>query len=99
MEIEGVVLSPRASADLVEIADHIASESGERQADMVVSRISRTLRSLAYMPAAGRLRPDLRGSPRSFAVRPWIVLYRPQQAGGIIVIRIIDGRRDLPRVV
>jgi plasmid stabilization system protein ParE len=50
------------------------------------------------MPRIGRARDDLDGKPRTFAVWPWVIVYEPLRRGrGIIVWRIIDGRRDLPR--
>jgi len=50
------------------------------------------------MPRIGRVRRDLDGAPRTFSVWPWLIVYEPSSSA-IVVWRIIDGRRDLPRHV
>ena len=55
---------------------------------------------LAFMPNAGRVRPDLLGSPHTFLVQSWRLFYRPRtQLDGIVVIRIIDTRRDMDSIL
>ncbi len=93
------VLSADASDDLLSIAIFIAAESGLMRARGVVDRISRTLGAIAYTPNAGRPQHDLDGEPLLFPISPWLILYEPEPGlGGIYVLRILDGRRDLPRL-
>ena len=95
-----IVYSLDAERDLTELFDYIAQDSGVQRAELVLRRIERMLDTLAEWPFIGRVRPDLDGEPRSFSVWPWIVIYEPQPSGrGIYVWRVLDGRRDLPRVV
>jgi plasmid stabilization system protein ParE len=45
------------------------------------------------MPRIGRVRHDLDGEPRTFAIWPWAIAYKPLPAiRGIAVWRIVDGR-------
>ena len=95
-----LVLSLEAERDLDELFDWIARDSSVERADAVISRIGETLDLLTDMPLIGRVRRDLDGDPRSFAVWPWVIIYEPLAAQlGIAVWRVIDGRRDVPRHV
>ena len=92
----GFVLSREAEADLASIADFVAAESGELRATVVITRINAAFRSLAFMPGIGRQQRDIDGAPYRFAVFPWIILYEPApDLGGIHILRVYDGRRDL----
>ena len=95
-----IVTALDAERDLVELFDYIAGESGLDRAEAVLRRIDETLKMLARMPRVGRVRTDLDGSPRVFAVWPWLVIYEPRPAApGILVWRVVDGRRDIPSLV
>ncbi len=95
-----IVLSLDAERDLDTSFDWIATDSGVDRADAILRRIDETLELIAAMPRVGRVRHDLDGEPRTFAVWPWVIVYEPRPTGpGIVVWRIIDGRRDLPHHV
>lgn len=49
---------------------------------------------LAEHPKAGVARDDLATGLRSFPVYPYILFYRPI-TGGIEVVRVLDGRRNI----
>ena len=92
-----IVLSQDAERDLDALFDWIASDSGVDRAEAVLRRIDETLTLVAGMPRIGRVRRDLDGEPRTFAVWPWVIVYEPLTTGvGIVVWRVVDGRRDLP---
>jgi toxin ParE1/3/4 len=93
-----IVLSLDAERDLDELFDCIARDNGVGRAEAILGRIDEALQRIAATPRIGRIRRDLDGGPRTFAVSPWVVVYEPLSAGqGIVVWRVIDGRRDLPR--
>jgi plasmid stabilization system protein ParE len=93
------VLSPEALDDLAAIAEYIASRSGTDRASRVVDRISRAISAISFAPNAGRGCPNLDGEPLLFPVRPWLILYEPKpDLAGIYVLRVFDGRRDLPEI-
>ena len=52
-------------------------------------------RKLAQTPGIGRSRKDLRPDLFSFPVGKHVLFYRPQP-GGIVLVRVIHGARDLP---
>jgi plasmid stabilization system protein ParE len=80
--------------------DYIAAESSNERAESVLHRIERTPINLSEWPRIGRLRSDLDGSPRAFTTWPWLIVYEPKPSGGgIFVWRIVDGRRDLSRLI
>jgi toxin ParE1/3/4 len=93
-----VILSLQAARDLDLLFDWIAYESGVARAEDVLQRIDDAIQRVATMPGIGRLRPELDGSPRTFPVSRWLIVYEPQKTNqGIVVWRVIDGARDLPR--
>ena len=95
-----VILSRDAEQDLAELFERVATENGLDRAELILRRIESTLAGLAEWPRIGRLRSDLDGSPRVFAIWPWLVIYEPCEDGtGMVVWRVLDGRRDLPAIV
>jgi plasmid stabilization system protein ParE len=94
-----VVFSLDAESDLA-LFDWIARDSGLDRAEAVLRRIDETVELIATIPGIGRVRQDLDGGPRTFAVWPRVIVYEPLPAGpGIAVWRVIDGRRDLGETV
>lgn len=83
-----------AHLDLVEIALRIA-EDNPIAADRWIEQIEARCQALAQMPELGRKRPELAPELRSLAFGNFVIFYRPS-ADGIEVIRVLDGRRDLP---
>ena len=95
-----IVRTLDADRDLDSLFDWIARDSGLVRAEAVIRRIDDTISHIAAMPGVGRVRKDLDGAPRVFSVWPWLVIYEPLPGGaGIVVWRVLDGRRDLPNTV
>jgi len=95
-----IVRTLDADRDLDSLFDWIARDSGLDRAEAVIRRIDDTISHLAAMPGIGRVRRDLDGGPRAFSVWPWLVIYEPlPRREGIIVWRVVDGRRDLPGIM
>jgi plasmid stabilization system protein ParE len=93
-----IVLTLDAERDLDLLFDWIAQDSSVERAEAILRRIEEALDLVAGMPRIGRVRHDLDGEPRTFAVWPWLIVYEPlPTAQGVVVWRIIDGRRDVPR--
>jgi toxin ParE1/3/4 len=91
-----IVISRQAERDLDDLFDYIARDASVDRAEAILRRIGDTLANLAFTPMIGRVRPDLVGEPRSFAVWPWLILYEPlPERSGVLVLRVVDGRRDL----
>lgn len=94
-----ILVSPEAHADLLALERYIAERDGEPRAELILSRIEETIRTLAFMPGLGRPRPYLIRGARAFPQPPWLIVYSPlPDLDGIMVIRVVDGRRDLPGV-
>jgi toxin ParE1/3/4 len=84
---------PLAELDLLDIWDYIADDSPDR-ADDFLDRIESKLLTLAQNSGLGRKRPDLLPDLRSFCIGNYVVFYQ-QIEGGIDVIRVIHGSRDI----
>ena len=95
-----IVWSPAARQDLLDIYVLIGSEQ-PRAADRYFDRILASVTRLSEHPRIGKRRPDIRAETRMLVERPYIVLYRTEpdsddgEIAHVIVIRVVDGRRDL----
>ena len=88
-------LSPRAQADIDEIAYYVAVESGSLEtADRFLESIYSRFLMLGEYPQAGRRRDDLRPGVRSFPSGQYIVLYRVE-GNDVLIQRVVRGSRDL----
>jgi plasmid stabilization system protein ParE len=95
-----VVFSREARADLLQIEAYLAHNAGEQRAELALARIRSTITLLSYNPAIGAPRSYTKKGEFAFPVRPWIIIFRPlPDLDGIYVLRVVDGRRDLPRVI
>jgi toxin ParE1/3/4 len=94
-----VAYSLAAERDLTQLFAWIAADSGPQRANAILTRIEGAISTVAAFPRLGRLRHELESGIRSFAVYPWVILYKPLSQGeGIFVVRVVDGRRDVPRL-
>ena len=84
---------PLAELDLLDIWDYIAADSPDR-ADDFLDRIESKLMTLAQNSGLGRKRPELLPDLRSFPIDNYVVFYQ-QIDGGIDVIRLLHGSRDI----
>lgn len=83
----------QAERDLIGIWISLA-RSDVNSADKTLDRIEAAARDLARHPEMGRRRSELAPLLRSFAVRPFVIFYRPND--GILIVRVLHGARDLP---
>ncbi len=84
----------QAELDLIEIGLRIAAENPEA-ADRWLQLIDQKCQLLASMPQMGRDRADLAPNLRSFPVGDYLIFYRPD-SDGVVVIRVLHGARNLP---
>ncbi len=100
MDEPKILFSDEAPTDLLELERYVSEQDGPQRADLVLGRIAGTIRTLAFMPGMGRPRPYLNHGTRVFPSLPWLVVYTLLATlDGIRIIRIVDGRRDLPKVL
>jgi toxin ParE1/3/4 len=91
-----VTRTRRADRDLEDIAVYIAGDD-PNAADTLIDRFDQKFTLLAQFPYLGHERPELATELRSFPVGRYLIFYRPQK-DGIIVIRVIHGARNLRRI-
>jgi toxin ParE1/3/4 len=91
-----IVKRPLAELDLLDIWEFIAEDSPDR-ADEFLDRLEGTLQTLARNPGMGRRREELLAGLRSFPIGNYVVFYREIE-GGIDVIRILRGSRDIEEI-
>lgn len=91
----GHSLSPRARADVDEIAYYTSVESGSLEtADRLVESIYQRFLLLGGYPQAGRRRDDLRPGLRVFPAGRYLILYRIE-GNDVLIQRVVRGSRDL----
>jgi toxin ParE1/3/4 len=91
-----VTFAPAARSDLIEIAEYVAADSRKAAARLVAGFKEQAVR-LAQSPGIGRPRPELQANLRSFPVGNYVLFYRSNQ-GGIEIVRVLHGMRDLGRI-
>lgn len=94
---------PRAETDVLDIAERIG-EDRPRTAAEFADHVLGTFELLERLPLLGSIPPvpELAAAGlRLFTVsrfRKYVILYRPLP-DGVEVLRVIDGRRDLPALI
>lgn len=89
-------LSPQALQDLIEISAYIEQLSPQAAADFIEKAMQQCQR-LADFPNMGRRWDELIPPLRSFPVDNYAIFYRSVD-GGIEVVRVVSGYRDLQRL-
>ncbi len=87
-------LTRRAAEDLGEIYVDGVQQFGSRQADHYHDLLEKTFRFLATHPHAARLRPELSPEIGIHPVQSHLVIYRIEEDGQILIIRIRHARED-----
>jgi toxin ParE1/3/4 len=91
-----LVVSPRARADLHEIAGYIARDNPARAASFV-AELEAKCRLVAAMPGLYPAREDLAPGLRMAGHRRYLIFYRVLPAPDVVRIeRVLHGARDLP---
>ena len=86
-------VSPKASEDYHEIIDYVARD--KPQAALRLSlRLQEKFELLAEHPLLGDRRPEFGADVRSATLGRYVIYYRPSE-GGIDVIRVLAGERDV----
>ena len=86
---------PLAELDFLDIWNYIADDSPDR-ADDFLDRIESKLMTLAQNSGLGRKMTELLPNLRSFPIDNYVVFYQ-QIDGGIDVIRLLHGSRDIEK--
>ncbi|HUS91976.1 MAG TPA: type II toxin-antitoxin system RelE/ParE family toxin [Phycisphaerae bacterium] len=92
-----VLLTDQAEADLEEVLDYVAQDDPAAAEDLL-NRLVEVMHTLADHPHAGRAREELARGLRSRPVGSYVIFYRPME-GGIRVVRVLHGARDLPELL
>ena len=91
-----VLLTHAAEEARIQIWQYLAEKSQSYEvADRFLDTIDEKCRLLATQPRIGEARPDLGKGVRHFPVGDYLVLYRPDDEG-IVVLLVVHGSRDIP---
>ncbi len=92
-----VTRSALVATDLLEIWLYIAKDN-PTAADALLDKIEAACSMLARSPRAGHARPELAPDVRSHPVGRYVIFYR-KVPGGIEVIRVLSGYRDISGMI
>ena len=87
----------RAQADLRGIRDHILADNPPRAISFIEELLERC-QLLADTPGMGRARDELRPGLRSFAYGSYVLFYR-RTAGGVEIVRVLHGARNIRKLI
>ncbi len=96
--IPGVILSRPANSDLDATWDYLAAEASPEIADFVIARLFEAMNRAAEYPLMYR-ETSYRGRPRRINVFEYAIFYEPLPEGGVFILRVIHGRRDIARLL
>ena len=87
------VLTRRARQDVLRIWQVIAGDN-EPAADRFIDLLTHYFKLLGDNPHVGRRRDELRSGYRSFPVGEYLIFYRIEDPG-ILVLTVVHGRRNI----
>lgn len=90
-------LAAAARRDVQRICEYIGKDS-PNAARRVANALTDKFEFLGRNPEAGKHREDVRLGYRSFPVFEYLIFYRIEFSG-VRIMRVIHGRRDLPRLL
>jgi toxin ParE1/3/4 len=96
-----VLWTRQADQDLLDIYLTIGLDN-PAAAERIYTTIQEKTELLASQPRLGPRRPEIQPSTRILIERPYLILYkiRPNTDSGpvheVTIVRVLDGRRDLP---
>lgn len=94
------LVAATADADMDGILAWLGREGGRALAASYLARFERLFDRLVEFPMAGAERPMLGSGIRIGLVRPFVVIYRYEDAADLLtVLRIVHGRRRMSGVV
>jgi toxin ParE1/3/4 len=94
-----LLLSPRAAADLEEIADYIVRDNPARAASFI-AELEAKCRAVARTPELYPARSDLAPGLRMAVHGRYLILYRNLPGENTVRIeRVLHGTRNLPRLI
>ena len=98
--MSNVLRTPQAKQDLLDIGEYIAQHNSQAAFDFL-DELESKFHLLDANPKIGQpcpdLAPDLPSDLRLFPVGNYVIFYRPLD-DGIVIYRVLHGRRDLPQV-
>ncbi len=88
-----VVVSLRARSDILNIHSYL-SERSPAAADRILARFSQRFDELREFPFLGPDRSEFRASLRGLLVEGYVAFHMVE-ANRIVIVRVIDGRKDI----
>jgi toxin ParE1/3/4 len=92
-----VIRFPQAERDITDIWFYLVREWGRERADAFLDHLEQKLNLLAEHPHMGRSRDELKPGLRSYPIGQQLAFYYPFEEG-IELVRLLDGRRDIPTI-
>jgi toxin ParE1/3/4 len=96
-----ILRTPQAKQDLLDIGEYIAQHNPAAAFDLL-DELEKKFLLLAANSKIGQLCadlvPDLPTDLRQFPAGNYVIFYRPTR-DGIVIYRVLHGRRDLPQVL
>jgi toxin ParE1/3/4 len=92
------ILDKEVRQDLDDIWNYIGvQKANPTAARRQVERLFEAFAALARQPLLGELRQDLGTNVRTFAVRPFVILYRPHPSG-VQIAQVVHSARDIQAI-
>ena len=93
-----LVIQPQAERDMLSIGEHLEAAAGRATAQKWIGAFERAMLALEDNPYLGTESEFIGAGRRRLVVRPYLIVYRIDGPKSVRILRVIDGRRDLPRL-
>jgi toxin ParE1/3/4 len=93
-----IIFSPEAAADLFNLYEYIARQSGLARALNYINRIEAHCTGFKFSPKRGTRRDDLRPGLRVVGFERRVLIAFHVQPDAVVIDRILYGGRDVKRV-
>lgn len=91
-----LIVTNRADLDLAAIVETLRDNAGSEVATRYRADIDGVFQRLIMFPRSGMPRPTMGANVRIAVVRPYLVFYENRRSD-VIILRILDGRRNITR--
>jgi len=93
-------LTRPALRDLEEIATYLTHEASVEVSERIEARLFDAFADLTQLRVLGHRRLDVRRKDLLFyVVDPYLIAFRREQRGNVMIVRVLHGRRNVARIL
>jgi plasmid stabilization system protein ParE len=93
-------LTRPALSDLEEVVTYLTREASAEVSERIEARLFEAFADLSRLRVLGHRRLDVRRKDLLFyVVDPYLIAFRREEHGGVMIVRVLHGRRDVGSIL